>query len=200
MLKTVCGKPFRVLQICIRGYPLVTVIVFCALFCVLSRCLNTAQTSRERGMRLNKFAQINKLGLSILSIKIVSLYVSHIIYASKVKRNDFRFSNIFQHYRWSYNCSHTRKLIPRMCRLFRVLIWTVVGRCRKTKPTSWWMAMIQSMLSEKICWKKSTPFKVRLVRMICCNLIADVGRGGALAETMTFNRRVVGSTLALAAT
>ena len=30
--------------------------------------------------------------------------------------------------------------------------------------------------------------------------VAFVGRGGALVETMTFNRRVVGSTPALAAT
>ena len=32
------------------------------------------------------------------------------------------------------------------------------------------------------------------------NLMLLVGRGGALVETMTFNRRVVGSTPALAAT
>ena len=35
---------------------------------------------------------------------------------------------------------------------------------------------------------------------VCIYIYLFVGRGGALVETMTFNRRVVGSTPALAAT
>jgi len=52
---------------------------------------------------------------------------------------------------------------------------------------------------ENIDGKKSTANLIRL-KMLQCIYINLVVRGGALVETMTFNRRVVGSTPALSTT
>src|SRR6218665_2205777 len=41
--------------------------------------------------------------------------------------------------------------------------------------------------------KRLVYFQVRTIFVFCLHGLSDVGRGGALVETMTFNRRVVGS-------
>ena len=63
-------------------------------------------------------------------------------------------------------------------------------------------AEISYRLKPLICERVHLNFPLRLLKyqMILQTVSLNVGRGGALVDTMTFNRRVVGSTPALAAT